>query len=415
MATILSINSTTEITGGADRFCSELNKLMVENGERIVTFSCKPSFPVESVHPRLIHYFANKAVYPKGTINKISSLINVFYDPGTLKFLEKLILAEKPAIAHIHNIYHRIPYDAIDMLNRYGIRIIWWLHDYKWLCPNHQLFTQGGLCQRCRGGHYYNAVLHRCQINSVFKSIVACCFAYFVAKKRYHDRVDRYIAPSQCAYAQFKMFDFPISKVKVLPHFFYSSGTPSQNSPVTIASGKKQPYALYVGRIEENKGLLHLVQAFGKSGFPLKIVGTGNLEVRLKDLCYRNRFSSIEFIGYISPEELPSYYLDSLFVIVPSVWYEVFGLSILEAFSHSKPVVASDIGAAAEILEVGKTGLLYRTGDIEDLTQKTKWMFDNPESARQMGLNAQKIASQRFSSEKYWELLNTLHRELCGH
>jgi len=167
-----------------------------------------------------------------------------------------------------------------------------------------------------------------------------------------------------------------------------------------------------VGRIEENKGVSHLVRAFGESGYPLKIVGTGNYERTLKKYCGDKKFNYIEFVGYVPPKNLPDYYRDSLFVVVPSVWYEVFGLAIVESFNYGKPVVASAIGAIPEIVENGKTGMLYQTGDAEDLCKKVTWMFDNPESARQMGLNAQTFAVHWYSSEKYWGELQTLHREL---
>lgn len=411
MATIISINACVEVTGGADRFFHELNKLMIENGQRVLTFTCRPwTTKIPGITDE-IRYFIEKDVYPAGGFSKFAGLISVFYDRGILKNLENIVRQEKPSIAHIHNIYHRIPYTIISVLKKHGIKTVWWIHDYKWICPNHQLFTKGQPCKRCSDGNYVNAIIHRCQSNSILKSAIACCLAYYVSLNNYRDKIDQFITPSQSAYSNLKEFDFPISKVKVLPHFNYGTAALASDSTVTKKPAT-HPYALYIGRIEENKGISHLVRAFGRSGYPLRLIGTGSYESKIKKYCSEKKFTAIEFFGYIPPEQLSNYYREALFVVVPSVWYEVFGLTILEAFNFSKPVVAADIGAIPEIVENGKSGLLYRPGDTEDFCKKTKWMFDNPESARQMGLDAQKIAADRFSSEKYWEELQKLHYEL---
>jgi glycosyltransferase involved in cell wall biosynthesis len=402
------------VRGGADRFCSELNRLILGKGERIITFTYKSGSgaPIDSTNPNCVHYFINKELDPTGIPRKISALIGVFYAPGILKDLEKIIEKEKPVIAHIHNIYHRIPYGIIDVLNKHGIKIIWWLHDYKWICPNHQLYTQGSICKRCIGKNYFNAIKYRCQIHSLLKSTIACFFAYFVSLKKYCNKIDRFIAPSQCAYSQFKEFNFPVSNIKVQPHFNYGTVKLSSGKASTDNSGK--PYALYVGRIEENKGLAHLVHAFGGSGYQLKIVGTGNYEINVKKICRDKNFSTVEFVGYVPPGDLSGYYYNSLFVVVPSVWYEVFGLAIVESFNYAKPVVAADIGAIPEIVENDKSGLLYRSGDAEDLKEKIRWMFEHPHPARQMGLYARDYAQYRFSPENYWNELNTLHVSLIN-
>jgi glycosyltransferase involved in cell wall biosynthesis len=385
---------------------------MLDNGEKVVTFTYRPEFraPAGGPSQNPMHYFIDKDIYPTGILRKISAVIGVFYEPRILKDLEKIIRKEKPVIAHIHNVYHRFPYGIIDVLRKHGVKTIWWLHDYKWICPNHQLFTQGKTCMRCNRKNYLQAIVRRCQVHSLSKSMIACLFAYFVYWNRYNKRIDCFIAPSRSAFSQYTRFDFPVSKICVLHHF----------NPVTVEVIKKpsaaerpeEPYALYAGRLEENKGLDHLVRAFGGAGYRLRIVGAGNYERILKKYCSDNRFTSIDFAGYVPPENLPDYFLKSLFIVVPSVWYEVFGLAIVESFNYAKPVVAADIGAIPEIVEDGKSGLLYRSGDAEDLRGKVRWMFEHPEPVKQMGLYAWKSVQQKFSPENYWKELNSLHASL---
>lgn len=410
MNAILSINASFHVRGGADRFFTELNRLMLDKGEKVITFTYGPDSPVTAFTPDSVHYFINRELYPAGILKKNTATAGVFYSPRIVKDLERIIKKEKPAVAHIHNIYHRLPYGIIDVLKKHGVKTVWWLHDYKWICPNHQLYTEGSPCKRCMNGCYMNAILHRCQLGSLYKSVMIAAFAYFVAAHRWRDTVDRFIAPSQSVFALFREFGFPVSRISVLPHFNYCTGY--NGGGEGPAEQTDRSYALYAGRLEKNKGIFHCVQAFGAAGNPLKIAGTGNYETELRKYCASNRFDSIEFVGYVAPEKLSGYYRNALFVVVPSVWYEVFGLAIMEAFNHAKPVVAADIGAIPEIVENGKSGLLYRAGDAEDLREKIRWMFDNQEQAGRMGQRARRFVQQRFSPENYWKELCLLHDAL---
>jgi len=102
------------------------------------------------------------------------------------------------------------------------------------------------------------------------------------------------------------------------------------------------------------------------------------------------------------------YYSSSLFTIVPSQWYEVFGLSILESFSFGKPVVASRIGAIPEIIEHGKSGLLYDAYNKEDLKEKITYMFNHHNEAIEMGRYAQNRVLEKYSPVNYMQKLQNL-------
>ena len=412
MATVLSINASFSVRGGADRFCSGLNRLMMDNGEHVVSFTCKPAPSSDDDHSCSAHYSVAKELYPRSVWRAIAGFAEIFYNPRVLRELERVVEKEKPVIAHIHNIYHRMPYGIIDVLKKHRVRILWWLHDYKWICPNHQLYTRGALCKRCVSGRYTNAMRYRCQQGSLCKSVIVSAFAYFVAAKGWKEKVDGFIAPSQSVFTLFKEFGFPVSKIHVLPHFNPCVHADARES---MSESSEKPYALYAGRIEKNKGLFHCIQAFGKTGSRLKVIGSGNFEVELKKYCEANKFSSIEFHRRVAPRKLGSYYRGAVFVVVPSVWYEVFGLAIIEAFHYAKPVVAAAIGAIPEIVEDGKSGVLYRAGDQEDLKKKAAWMFENPGMVRQMGHYAREQVRRKYSPDCYWKQLQALHRVLIDH
>ncbi len=393
MAKFLSINASYVVKGGADRFFTVLNSLLRQNGHQVLTFTTAPEniSSLDTYPPGT--YFTKEYKERGGIRQKIGNLLRIFYSAKISADLEKVLEKEKPDIALIHNIYHRIPYSIVKTLKRHGVKILWWLHDYKWICPNHQLFTQGSVCRRCLNSSFLNAIFHRCQKGSLVDSIIVTLLNYHIAITKYQRYVDCFIAPSRFS----SEIHVKLGKVVHLEHFNHISQFPCQ-------AGKKQqtnPYALYAGRVEPNKGIKMLVDSFAEMYFRLKIVGNGNFLEEISDYCKRLKFNNIEFEGFQPPEKLPSYYESSLFTIVPSQWYEVFGLSILESFSFGKPVVASGIGAIPEIIEHEKSGLLYDAYSKEDLKEKITYMFQHQDKVSEMGKYARSIVAEKYSPVKY--------------
>lgn len=406
MTTIISINSSYSVQGGADRFFGEVNRLIRSHGERVITFTNNVN---NSNNYNDLAYFTKKYVPNGGLIPSTNNLIRIFYCPPIIKDLKKVLEKEKPEIAHIHNIYHRMPYGIIKVLKSHNVKILWWLHDYKWICPNHLLYTQNAICKRCVDMKYFHSVKYKCQKDSITQSVLIALLGYYLKINKYSIYIDLFIAPSNHVYNTFREFGFPESKIRVLPHFCYFKNT------FTALKDKKdieQRFALYVGRLEKNKGILPMIEAFGQTNRPLKIVGKGNYMKEMQLYCQTKHYSNIMFIGHLPPNELNKYYQNALFTVLPSVWYEVFGLTILESFSYGIPVIASKIGAIPEIVEHRKSGLLCTSNDIESLKEGMKYMFDNPKEVIKMGNYARKVAFEKFAPDIYWKKLKHIHESL---
>jgi glycosyltransferase involved in cell wall biosynthesis len=99
------------------------------------------------------------------------------------------------------------------------------------------------------------------------------------------------------------------------------------------------------------------------------------------------------------------------FLVMPSIWYETFGLSIVEAFSHGKPVIASNLGAMADIVQDGVTGLLFSPNDSEQLAEKARWLWNNVEEYETMGQNARKEYMAKYTPEKNYEMLMDIYEK----
>ncbi|BCL60060.1 hypothetical protein DGMP_07530 [Desulfomarina profundi] len=216
----------------------------------------------------------------------------------------------------------------------------------------------------------------------------------------WQNKVDRFIALTQFARQKFIEAGFPGEKIIVKPNFCEVPGVRDQTP------GMKHG-ALFVGRLGREKGIATLLAAWKMLNVPLRIAGDGPLAY----LGTEHRSPSIIFLGRLTSEQVYHEMSQAAFLVMPSEWYETFGLVIIEAYAHGTPVVVSKLGAMAEIIEDGVTGLHFEPGNPHHLAEKVQWMHDHPEECRQMGQNARQVYEEKYTPEKNYEMLMDVYHQ----
>jgi glycosyltransferase involved in cell wall biosynthesis len=175
--------------------------------------------------------------------------------------------------------------------------------------------------------------------------------------------VDLYIALTRFSKEKFVDDVLPEDRIVVKPHFV---------DPDTGTGGGEGGYFVFVGRLSPEKGLDTLMDAWKSLQIraELKIVGDGPLGPTVAE--FVRRTPGVEWLGYKSRREIDGILGGARAVIVASRWYETFCRVIIEAYSKGTPVIASDIGAMAELVEEGRTGLLFRAGDAAHLAAQVE-------------------------------------------
>jgi len=189
----------------------------------------------------------------------------------------------------------------------------------------------------------------------------------------------------------------------------------------TDVQGDKEPhlgtYALYFGRITEEKGVETIVKAYEKMpDKELKIVGDDTTEegVRLKRYVKEKNLYNIEFVGFKQGIELEQAIRKSRFTIIPSIWYDNFPNTALESFSMYKPVIASDIGSLPELVVDGVSGYLFKSGDEEDLREKIR-QLDDDGTVEELGRNGYEMVINAFSAQRHYEdLIGVFRKVKCN-
>lgn len=382
---ILLAHNYYQQAGGEDRVFESESCLLEKEGHQVIRYT---------VH--------NNQIANLGSL-KLAEI--TLWNKVVYKELKEIFRKERPQIAHFHNTFPLISPSAYYAAKNHGIPIVQTLHNYRLLCPNAQFFRNGKVCEDCLGKSVaWPGLIHACYRGSRIAS--GGVVAFLTVHRALHTwikKVDTYIALTQFARNKFVEGGFPYKKIAVKPNFVY---------PDPGIGRGDGGFVLYVGRLTQEKGISTLLKAWEILGerVPLKIVGTGPLADDVSVSVKTN--PGITWLGTKSISEVYDLMGQAKFLIFPSEWYETFGLVIAEAFAKGTPVIAANIGAAAEIVQHGKTGLHFNSGDINALVQQVAWLFSHEIQLGQMRKNARAEYEQSYSIFRNYQILMQLYETL---
>ncbi len=314
--------------------------------------------------------------------------------------LQKLIREAKPDVVHLHNTFPLASPAVIRAAKAEGVPVIMTLHNYRLLCPAATFFRNGRVCEDCLAKFVpWPGVIHGCWRGRAPTGVVAAMLTVHRLLRTW-EKVDLYIALTEFARQKFIAGGLPPHKIIVKPNFV------APDPGIGAHSGN---YALYVGRLSPEKGLETLLKAWERVGrkVPLKLVGDGPLAEDVRQAA--RQMPGVEWLGRRDPEEVYNLIGEAALLVFPSEWYETFGRVIIEAFAKGTPAVASDIGAIAELVHHGRTGLLFRPGDPEDLAAKVEWLLSHPEELARMRREARREYEEQYTPERNYQMLMAVY------
>ncbi|MEM2045956.1 MAG: glycosyltransferase family 4 protein [Candidatus Bathyarchaeia archaeon] len=317
--------------------------------------------------------------------------------------LRSLIRDKRPHIVHVHNTFPLASPAVIRAAKAEGVPVVMTLHNYRLLCLNALLFRQSQVCEDCLGHLPWRGVVHGCYRDSRAASAVVAAMLTVHRAWGTWTLVDRFITLTESARQKFIRAGFPPEKLVVKPNFVHPDPG--------IGKGQGR-YALFVGRLSLEKGVRTLLRAWEKLNreIPLKIVGDGPLAKEVRQAAEQMR--GVEWLGRKSREEVYALMGDAWFLVFPSEWYEGFPLVIAESLAKGLPIVATALGSQGSLVDHGRTGLLFRPGDPEDLATKVKWLLSHPEELTHMRQEARAEYEAKYTPEKNYEALVRIYRQV---
>jgi len=337
--------------------------------------------------------------------------------------ISKILKEEKPDIAHFHNTFPLISPSAYYACKKMKVPVIQTLHNYRLLCPAAIFYRDGQICEECIGNKVplyktiedyqnftkkdrktmlfpYPAVLHSCYHKSKFRSAMVAMYLFIHRiSGTWQNKVDAYIALTEFSKKKFIEGGLPGEKIFVKPNFVHPDPGMREGSG---------DYALFVGRLSPEKGIMTLLKAWEElKDIPLKIAGDGPLMNEVRGLLRIKQMQHIEILGSKSKSEIIDLMKKSKFLVVPSVCYENFPMTIIEAFTCGVLVMASKLGGMGEIIENGVTGLHFTPNTPNDLIKKASWAWEHKKERKKIGETGKAEFKEEYSfKDSYTYLIN---------
>lgn len=407
---ILNINKFYYLRGGAERYYFALTKLLEAQGHDVIPFSMQDERNFPSQYAK---YFVQNLEVGRPGLKMVHQVGRSLWSRETKRKISALVDDVNPDLAHLHLIYHHLSPSLLPALKKRNIPVVMTLHDYKLICPNYLLYTEGNPCERCRGHRYYNAVIHKCLKNSYAVSgFAAVEMSIHKLMQVYEKHIDMFIAPSEFVKNEYVKFGQDPKKITVIPHFIDPSFLEVSAKSSTGPDSKQEPYALFFGRLSAEKGIDKLLETvyIYKPRLRLKIAGTGPLQPWIEQyISARGLQDKVELLGHLSTDKLISAIQQASVVVIPSRVFETFGFSALESIALGTPVVAYAMGGLSEII----TPDVGRLVKLDDRATLAKAMDElavwDREKTRIAG---QTLIQQRYTPQRHYEALMTVYSHL---
>lgn len=373
------------------------NKYQRRGGEDAVV-EAEAKLLSEANHDVLLEIVNNDHV--NGVISKARTALLTHGNQDQATRIAGLVRRAKADVVHVHNFFPLLSPAVHVAAAREGAAVVQTLHNYRLLCANGTLSRNGQVCEKCVNGSRLWAVYHRCYRDSAIGSAaVTSMQASSMGSARWLQSVHRFIALSEFGRKKFASAGLPLEKITVKPNF-------TEPSPFAMRSDRRG--ALYVGRLSVEKGVDTLLAAWRElPDTPLTIIGDGPERSRLESLAP----PAVTFCGE-QPREVVLRTMNSAsLLVVPSTWFEGFPMVIAEAFASGLPVLASDIGALAEIVRPGVNGAHFSAGDARSLAEALRTLLSDRAMLAQLSFGAARSFEERYSPRASLDALEGIYAD----
>ncbi|MBR4553698.1 MAG: glycosyltransferase family 4 protein [Bacteroidaceae bacterium] len=316
------------------------------------------------------------------------------YSRSGVKGMREALERVKPDVVNVHNVFPLISPAALFECKEAGVPVIMTIHNYRLICPTGLFMRDGRPCEDClQNRNEWNCVKYNCEHN--WGKSIGYALRNYVARqtKAFADCVDAFSCITDFQREKLIEAGFSESKIKVNPNFLDVN---KEERP----SFNQGEYVAFCGRLSHEKGYDILIEAARKlPSVEFRFAGAKREAETLPEL------PNIKYLGYISGADYQRFVSNARFIVMPSRCYEGFPMAILEAAAQGKSCIGPDHGGFSEIIGKGATaiGKVFEPGNIEDLAQKVRELWDNAEATILLGKRAYEKLCAEYSSDRFYE------------
>lgn len=321
------------------------------------------------------------------------------WSPRTGHELTAQVAHFKPHVIHAHNTFPLISPALYWAAARLGIPLVQTLHNFRLLCPQGIFLREQRICQDCLGRAPWPALLHRCYHDSLAQTgVLAGMLSLHRGLGTWQHKITRYIVLNEFCRQQFIAAGLPAARISIKPNFV--------DLPAAPALHQQRRDFLYVGRLSEEKGIAVLAQlARALPDCRLRVAGSGPQQVLLQGL------DNVELLGQLSAAGIQAEMHRAAALLLPSICYESFPRTLVEAYACGLPVIAHRLGALAELVSAGETGLLCDVAQPQEFIHALRWAQSHPLELADMGAAARVRYEARYTPQTNYALLMDIYAE----
>jgi glycosyltransferase involved in cell wall biosynthesis len=275
--------------------------------------------------------------------------------------------------------------------------------NYRLFCPNGLHLSHGEFCERCLGGREYWCVLRNCERNRLKSLGYALRNASARLTRGILDNVRIFIVLSKFQKQRYISGGIEPERIEILPNMI-----PALSSHAGEGLGE---CVAFVGRASPEKGIEDFLAA-ARLAPDLPFVVAGATE-RMPHLVAQSP-QNVKWLGFLKGKELDDLYLQSRMVVMPSRCFEGFPNAVTHAMIAGKPVVATRLGGMSEIVEDGVTGYLFEKGNVTELAEKLRALYQSPGLCQKMGQAGREKALAQYSPEVVYKRLMEIFSKAVG-
>lgn len=363
---ILMVHNFYQIGGGEHTvFENEIN-LLRKNGHKVVT------------------YTRSNDELKKSKLKLLLLPLSTVWSFKTYREVKKIIKKENIDIIHCHNTFPLISYSVYYVARSFKIPVVQTIHNFRFLCPAGIFYRDEKVCEDCKEkGSFKYALKNKCYRNSKIQTAVV------VAMLKIHRLLGTYKKNSYIFLTEFnrekfsEIIDVNNENTFIKPNFVKKVCVKNTNI-------KNEIKFIFAGRLEENKGIKFLLNAWENmpSYYKLHIYGDGNLKNYVEENCEKKE--NVKYLGFKSKKEIFNDLIGAKALIFPSNWYEGYPMIIAESYSIGIPVISSNIGNQKDIVINSRAGELFDFNNIDSFRK----CIDN---------TIKKFDEYSFNAKKYYD------------
>lgn len=378
----------------------------IEPGGEDVVFEQEVSLLRRFGHDVLTYERGNGELREMKLIPRVLRSAEAVWSSTTYSEFSNLLTIFMPDIVHVHNTFLRISPSIFQACADKGIPVVNTIHNYRLLCPATTLYRDGAPCEKCVGGNMWQGIARGCYRSSrTATALSASVTGYNWLRRTWSDAVNHYIAPTN--FVRDKMADagLPAARISVKPHFV---------DPDPCVAAHPESYALFLGRLSPEKGVTTLLSAWQQlSDVPLLIVGDGPQRAEMERISHQRNLNC-RFEGHRTRTDVLAKLKKARLLVFPSIGYETFGMGIIEAYACGVPVLASNHGAMRELVQTGRTGLLFEPANPDALAHAVRRCWSDDQLRSHMSLNARREYENKYTAATNYEMLMSIYERVLS-